>query len=88
MSLKIFKNPTQPAPYWSWRSKLVQHFMRRGRKDYFLYVNTGVKPNGMFAFIISGNDGEIVSCCNMSKDSLNNFIIYLQEVQAKAKLVE
>lgn len=88
MPLKIFKYESQPAPYWSWRSKLVQYFMRRGRKDYFLYINTGLTSKGAFTFIISGNDGEIVSACNMSQDSLNNFIIYLQEVQAKAKLLE
>lgn len=85
--LRVGLHESDPAPYSTWRSRLVHRIMRRGRKEYHHKLFFGEK-GGDVLLLITTHEGEIVAQCHVvNPDLLVNLIEHVNNANAQAKLV-
>lgn len=76
------------SPRWTWRTRLVNWFMRRGRAQstYYTTLTLGVHSDGCLLLLVTTPDGEVITSCDMGPASVANLQSTLEETLAHRKL--
>lgn len=86
---KVFvSEQDEVVPHWTWRTRAIYRFMRRGRREYHHRLFFGEK-DGTVRLMITTPTGEIIAqCAVINPDLLSDLIEHVKYANAQAKLVK